>query len=102
MIDEKLQRLYANNSESASDPGIDDKHLDAAIEALKDYHKNQEYVDNQGMECPACGGPPAMAGELEALLDTAWQNCSCDDCGATWTDVFELTGYRDLIPQGGL
>ncbi len=96
MVDAKLQRLYDNISESASDPGIDDEHLDKAIKALKEYHRNQEYISSRGIECPACGGPPAMAGPLEAELDAIWQNCSCDDCGATWTDVFELTGYRDL------
>ena len=46
---------------------------------------NQEYVDNCGEVCPNCGG-----------RDIDKSNISCENCGATWTEVFHLTGFCDL------
>lgn len=62
---------------------------------------SREYVKRAGQDCPNCGGPHVQ-GDRSVEVDggTAWQNCSCTECEATWTDNYKLVGYSDLaIPE---
>ena len=58
------------------------------------------YVANHGAVCPACDSelldkdPSFDVGAFTAIIDV-----KCQECGSTWSDVYELTGY-DYFEQG--
>ena len=58
----------------------------------------EEYVNHAGNDCPGCGshGSVHMQGYIESDGCLAWANCSCEVCGATWTDTYCLTGYDNF------
>jgi len=59
---------------------------------------NEEYIQNDGNTCPNCRHKDSIEmGDLDAGCDEAWNNCKCTNCNATWVDVYQLTGYCDLI-----
>lgn len=58
----------------------------------------KEYAEKKGFACPVCGEIPNLAGdapEMQYDNGTITVNCSCD-CGASWVDVYRLTGYDNL------
>jgi transcription elongation factor Elf1 len=58
---------------------------------------SDEYVLKEGMTCPSCGHTGCVEGErLDVDASGAWQNCSCNSCGAEWTDSYTLSGYDNL------
>ena len=62
--------------------------------------KQEEYLDSEGNDCPACGGSAASAYPIEGDGRTASQGVYCEECGSTWTDRYCLTGFTDLKPKG--
>jgi hypothetical protein len=58
----------------------------------------KDYVEKQGMRCPACLGPmvstngPPDDSESHELV----QDVECLSCAATWQDVYTLTTIRNL------
>ncbi len=58
----------------------------------------QEYVARAGASCPVCGGTDLEAHSLEADGPTAWDQCECNDCGASWKSAYSLSGYYELEP----
>ena len=56
------------------------------------------YVEDAGMTCPACRAAEAVesAGQFEVSDRTATQQVRCLFCGATWVDVYRLTGFDSL------
>lgn len=60
----------------------------AAYEALKDAQA----------ECPICGSDQTDSyfGNVDMEGPTVSQTRQCDDCGATWRDVYTLTGFDAL------
>ena len=59
---------------------------------------SEEYVDQAGMACPACGetrfvelGRTKAYGNLVEL--TVW----CNECKAHWLDTYVLSGYENLV-----
>lgn len=60
----------------------------------------REYAARGGVVCPACGGSDVSGDSVEIDAGGASQSVSCDDCDATWVDVYKLTGYTDLeVPE---
>mgnify|MGYP006899626124 CR=1 FL=1 len=44
-------------------------------------------------ECPNCGAKGVEGdGQLESTGNKAYQNCSCADCGYSFTDIYQLVG----------
>lgn len=59
---------------------------------------DKEYVDNAGNKCPKCHAKDCIetGSQFLADVDYAWQDCSCTECGAIWTNHYKLTGYNNL------
>jgi hypothetical protein len=61
---------------------------------------DSQYVARKGTRCPVCGSDHLNSESVEADGKDGWANVSCADCGATWSDSWQLTGYFDLdTPQ---
>lgn len=56
-----------------------------------------EYVAKAGTVCPGCHSEQIEGGSIEVDLGTATQPMTCNDCGAEWTDVYQLTGFSNLV-----
>lgn len=54
-----------------------------------------EYVGRSGKPCPFCkaGISTTYAGLHMHRDNSVSQECNCLECGATWTDLYELTGF---------
>ncbi len=61
----------------------------------------KQYMKNRGIRCPACDTSKVETtdnGQLNA--GGGVQGCMCVTCGATWTDIYTLTGYDNLeVPK---
>ena len=55
----------------------------------------KQYLKNPNV-CPVCGGADITGGETNVDSGSAWQEITCENCNATWNDVYTLTGYADL------
>ena len=55
-----------------------------------------EYVATLGTRCPVCQSTRLDGGFVEIDGATASQEIRCMNCGASWTDIYTLTGYTDL------
>lgn len=56
----------------------------------------EDYVARCGNVCPVCGSHEVTGDNIEVDGSQAWQEVSCDQCGATWQDVYQLIGYDNL------
>lgn len=54
------------------------------------------YVAADGCTCPNCRSNEVQAGDSGFELSLAWRNVICRDCGAEWTDEYNLVGYGEL------
>lgn len=65
-------------------------------QAIQDLHKNAvdaaRYIASGGTECPVCHCTALDGDSITIESGYAWQNVTCTDCGASWTDEYELTG----------
>lgn len=62
----------------------------------------EEYVKKQGLYCPNCESYEITGGSLNVYAELCYQNITCSVCGASWMDVYELTGYTEYeAPEGG-
>lgn len=55
------------------------------------------YAKKGGCRCPACGDERIEGEPVDIRTGAATQDMRCTECDAIWTDVYELTGYADLI-----
>ena len=59
---------------------------------------NQEYLDKNAAQCPRCGSDNISGNALEvndSALDCI-RPVSCDDCGAAWSEVFQMIGIEHV------
>lgn len=66
---------------------------------MKEIEVTQE-LDEKYLEhpnnCPVCDSENINGSHIEAGDEAAWREISCLDCGAEWTERFELTGVSNL------
>lgn len=58
----------------------------------------QHYSDFRGEHCPHCGGTDldrAPSSRPKGGIVTAW--VGCEKCRFTWQEVYQLSGYRELL-----
>ena len=56
----------------------------------------EEYAERRGLVCPVCESDDLEPGAIETHEGGAEQDMECCACGATWTDVLNLTGYTKM------
>ncbi len=56
----------------------------------------KRYVEGGGNHCPACENGDIKGGFVEVLTGEAWQHITCNNCKASWHDIYTLTGYNNL------
>lgn len=44
--------------------------------------------------CPYCNGTDIVTGNYEP--ETQVQDITCENCGKTWNEVFQLTGIEEI------
>ena len=57
---------------------------------------NKEYVDDEGAKCPACKSTDLQGDSIHIEATHAYQPVACGNCGASWVDEYDLTGYAEL------
>lgn len=57
--------------------------------------KNERYLSFGGNRCPNCGSDniEAKSGSVEIDNGVASQGVDCNACGASWSDLYTLTGF---------
>jgi hypothetical protein len=56
-----------------------------------------EYVGHNGVICPVCRAEGHIeGGSFDLEEGYAFQDLGCQACGASWSDVYALTGYTML------
>ena len=60
----------------------------------------KKYVASGGVVCPFCLESNLHGGDIDVDEGRALQNIDCHSCGASWTDVYTLTGI-DNAEKGG-
>ena len=57
----------------------------------------KEYIESEGLACPVCKlKGNAEGGSVDIDGGAAYQNCNCTECGAEWTDYYQLAGFDNL------
>lgn len=55
----------------------------------------EKYIASGGVICPACGSHDIGGASIGVEAGHAFQNVSCNDCGADWTDEYILTSITE-------
>jgi transposase-like protein len=55
-----------------------------------------EYVMHSGTQCPYCQSESLYGGSFEVDGRTASQEITCQSCGKSWWDVYELKGWEPI------
>jgi len=56
----------------------------------------EEYIQSGGVRCMHCQCDEFCCGTFQSDINYAWQKITCSNCGATWNDVYQLTGVEFL------
>jgi transcription elongation factor Elf1 len=62
---------------------------------------NEEHTRHAETGCPVCRSEQVTGAEIEIEAAGAVQTCGCNDCGASWVDVYALTEYVSLEDAQG-
>lgn len=62
---------------------------------------SKSYVENCGAECPNCGSGDITNNGCDYNGTEIAQEVSCGKCNHSWTDIYELKGYRSLVTPDG-
>lgn len=54
----------------------------------------QQYIAHKGLKCPFCGGSEIEGAEVNIDEGGAYQEVSCLDCNAVWSDNYDLVRYE--------
>lgn len=60
-----------------------------------------ESEDYEGEQCPNCESRDINGDTIESSSATeALRKVNCDECGATWTEIYVVSGYCNLeVPE---
>ena len=58
--------------------------------------RTESYIDHPYF-CPWCEHGAIEATKLEAFENMVYQWVRCDHCDAEWHDIYELTGYEEVV-----
>ena len=63
----------------------------------KKMMSRREYLRWNGRKCPACQSTNMTSGETQypSTVEIT-QGMTCQSCGASWVELYKLTGYADL------
>ena len=61
--------------------------------------ENEEYIALAGSFCPKCRTEAVNVGEFEATGCKVVARANCGHCGATWSEEFALSGFKDLTTK---
>jgi len=71
----------------------------------------EQYAKRVGKNCPRCLSEniDAMAADFtgcvmkydEGTGESILQDMTCYDCDAEWTEIYKLSGYKDLREENG-
>jgi len=55
------------------------------------------YLSVRGVRCPVCKDTNLRStDDVQTDAGIAWQAVTCDNCGAQWEDLYDLTGVRSV------
>ena len=54
----------------------------------------KQYLKEEGQFCPFCNSSEVESEGLQADGGNAWAECTCNACGESWTDQYQLTGFN--------
>ena len=58
-----------------------------------------QYANSNDTLCPGCNSPHVNStGALEYAAEEIIKDVYCEDCGATWQEIYTITGYRCFKP----
>lgn len=80
-----LQDLDTEFSLSSPDQPLSDKQI-------------AQYLAHGGVMCPSCLSGDITGSQFDVSEGCCWQNITCNACGATWTDEYELTTVSHFSP----
>lgn len=58
--------------------------------------QEKEYLEHGGQHCPACKSSNVKSGQMEVDGASAYAEVECGKCGATWQDIYRLSGIDNL------
>ncbi len=61
----------------------------------------KKYLEKSGGRCPFCASKNITSGRIEADGPVAWAEVECDDCGASWQDVWALVDMTEAKDKDG-
>lgn len=57
----------------------------------------KDFVFHKGTCCPVCESSDCdFNGGIEGEADAYYSSVSCNNCGATWEEMYKLVGYINL------
>ncbi len=56
----------------------------------------KKYIAEGGSNCLNCGSGDITGGFVEIDCHEAWQPITCNECGASWNDIYRMVGVADL------
>ena len=56
----------------------------------------EQYVQRGGNICPVCLSDQTEGDSYSVVGAACIQECHCNNCGAGWEDVYQLSGYQEL------
>ena len=63
------------------------------------------FVESGGLICPVCkieSGYITVQTEPRSAGSYCFEDCACDQCGATWTSEYKLSGYGEARGVSGV
>lgn len=73
--------------------------LSSVLNQVANYLPEAElkpYIEASGQYCPVCKGHDISGGYIEIDGGVAWQEVDCGECGATWTDEYDLARVSNV------
>ena len=61
----------------------------------------KKYLEKSGSLCPFCESSGLNSGPIQADGPVAWAEVECEDCGASWQDVWSLTDITEAKSKNG-